>query len=122
MVNNPVIQAIGSGNVAAIAGHAPVAGSVVGPIVSAAGFADFYNLVRDEQPFDIKRTMGREFNKDRVKLGNYWYEFSTPGNIAYGFYGAAAGYNKPVLHVGAGIAQSGVKSAAGRECGIAALM
>jgi hypothetical protein len=48
----------------------------------------------------IKNELG-----ETVKFGSQWYEFSTPGNILYGFYGLAAGFAKQELHVGAGVAQ-----------------
>lgn len=73
---------------------------------AAAGMGEFADLVADHQPFDIKRNIGAISNEGAIRMGADWYEYSTPGNIAYGFYGAAAGYDIFVLRLGAGAAQS----------------
>jgi len=65
----------------------------------------FYNLVRDGARFDVKDEM-LDTVGPIIKLGDYWYEYTTAGNILYGFYGLAAGYNEEILHKGAGYAQA----------------
>lgn len=71
-----------------------------------AGLLEFKALVRDNARFDIKRKMWQMFGETSpIKLGSYWYESSTAGNIAYGFYAAAAGYDSSLIHAGAGWAQ-----------------
>jgi hypothetical protein len=49
--------------------------------------------------------MLEEFPNKTVKIGDNWYEYSTPGNIIYGFYGKAAGFTDDELYRGAGTAQ-----------------
>lgn len=97
MASHPAIQDIAKTHAMTLAAHVPWAGAMT--------WSKFQELVRDYAPFDIKRNIEREFQGGPIKLGEYWYEYSTPGNIAYGFYGAAAGYDLPLLHAGAGAAQ-----------------
>ena len=39
-------------------------------------------------------------------IGGEWFEYSTPGNIAYGSLGAALGFTKAEIAIGAGVAQA----------------
>ena len=64
----------------------------------------FYNLVRDGARFDVKDKIKEQLGQS-IRLGEYWYEYSSTGNILYGFYGTAAGFNEEILHRGAGYAQ-----------------
>ncbi|MGQ0603126.1 MAG: RHS repeat-associated core domain-containing protein, partial [Anaerolineales bacterium] len=96
--NHPKIRSIQEANARAIAAHVPVAG--------VSTFPEFAGLVQDNAPLDIKRRIESEFQRGPVKLADEWYEYTTPGNIAYGFYGTAAGYDSATLHVGAGVAQA----------------
>jgi hypothetical protein len=64
----------------------------------------FYNLVRDGAEFDVKDKMLLRLGPT-IKLGEDWYEYSTAGNILYGFYGIEAGYDAETLKKGAGYAQ-----------------
>ncbi len=43
---------------------------------------------------------------DELVIGGEWFEYSTPGNIAYGFLGAALGFTKAEIAIGAGVAQA----------------
>jgi RHS repeat-associated protein len=97
MASHPAIQDIAKTHAMTLAAHVPWAGAMT--------WSKFQELVRDYAPFDIKRNIEREFQGGPIKLGEHWYEYSMPGNIAYGFYGAAAGYDLPLLHAGAGAAQ-----------------
>jgi len=65
---------------------------------------EFYGLVGDHKKYDVKVKI-EEHIGNTVKLGDNWYEYSTPGNILFGFYGLAAGFSKSELHWGAGGAQ-----------------
>jgi hypothetical protein len=67
-------------------------------------YIKFYTLVKDGARFDVKDKM-LALGLNPVKLGDNWYEYSTPGNFLYGFYGVAAGFTGETLHQGAGIAQ-----------------
>jgi len=64
----------------------------------------FYNIVKDGARFDVKDKIYNDLGKV-IKLNRQWYEYSITGNILYGFYGMAAGYDKDTLHAGAGYAQ-----------------
>lgn len=50
----------------------------------------------------MEKQLGRE-----LVIGGEWFEYSTPGNIAYGFLGAALGFSKAEIYGGAGVAQAG---------------
>ena len=65
----------------------------------------FYQIVHDSGPWDFKDKIFEVSRGEGVLLGGHWFEYSTPGNILYGFNGAAAGFKLEELHVGAGIAQ-----------------
>jgi len=69
-----------------------------------AAYVSFYNLVADGQKYDVKDKIKGELG-ETIKLGDNWYEYSTPGNILYGFYGLAAGFSESELHAGGGVAQ-----------------
>jgi hypothetical protein len=64
----------------------------------------FYELVHDSAPWDFKDQIQRKVG-DPIRLGGLWVEYSTPGNILYGFSGAASGFSLEMLHIGAGVAQ-----------------
>ena len=68
---------------------------------------NFIGLVGDDAVYDVKKVMDQEFGGDAVKIGDNWFEYSTPGNIIYGFYGAEVGYPDAILYMGAGYAQIG---------------
>ena len=78
----------------------------VSAVLIVTGELKFYNVVKDGARFDVKDEIKRQLDTKSIKLGDNWYEYSTPGNILYGFYGAAAGNNRTVLHAGAGVAQT----------------
>jgi len=67
-------------------------------------YVKFNNLVKDGARFDVKDKILMELGPV-VKLGEYWYEYSITGNILYGFYGLAAGFDEEMLHTGAGVVQ-----------------
>lgn len=71
----------------------------------ALAYGMFYELVRDSGPWDFKDQIRQKLRSESVRLGGYWFEYSTPGNILYGFNGAAAGFSLEELHIGAGVAQ-----------------
>ncbi|MCK6584578.1 MAG: polymorphic toxin type 44 domain-containing protein [Anaerolineales bacterium] len=73
-------------------------------INKAKAYAEFESYVKDGAKYDVKDKMELLVGKS-IKIGNNWYEFSTAGNILYGFYGKAAGFNALELHAGAGKAQ-----------------
>lgn len=68
------------------------------------GYYVFYQLVKDGAPLDVKDRIEQEVGRD-IQLGEHWFEFSTAGNIIFGFYGAAWGFADVELHGGAGVAQ-----------------
>jgi RHS repeat-associated protein len=68
------------------------------------GFLKFKNVVQAGARFDVKLKIKDRLGRS-IKLGENWYEYSTSGNILYGFYGSAAGFKAETLHVGAGYAQ-----------------
>ena len=64
----------------------------------------FYQLVADGAPLDVKDKILQEVGKV-IKLGDSWFEYSTAGNILFGYYGAAWGFSSAELHSGAAVAQ-----------------
>jgi len=64
----------------------------------------FYQLVHDKASWDFKDKIEADLGR-RVRLGGRWFEWSTPGNIFYGFIGHAAGLSPTELHAGASFAQ-----------------
>jgi hypothetical protein len=64
----------------------------------------FINVVKDGAKYDVKDKIELQLGKN-TKIGNNWYEYSTSGNILYGFYGKAAGFTEFELRAGAGAAQ-----------------
>jgi hypothetical protein len=60
--------------------------------------------VKDGATYDVKDRIKDQIGLD-TKIGNNWYEYSTAGNILYGFYGKAAGFTELELRAGAGAAQ-----------------
>ncbi|HPP62406.1 MAG TPA: polymorphic toxin type 44 domain-containing protein, partial [Anaerolineales bacterium] len=75
-----------------------------GPGGKIAAWLFFASMVGDGQKYDVKDKIELKLGQT-IKLDDQWYEFSTPGNILYGFYGLAAGFTKQELHAGAGVAQ-----------------
>ena len=81
------------------------------------GLDAFGNLVQDRAKWDFKHKILDEMGKSIVLfdnnydgLGNaggsgWWYEYSVPGNIHFGFIGRAAGIPGWLLHAGAGEAE-----------------
>jgi hypothetical protein len=65
----------------------------------------FINLVGDGKKYDIKDKMLKYLQGKSTNLGNGWFEYSTAGNILFGFYGESVGFSPLELHVGAGYAQ-----------------
>jgi len=65
----------------------------------------FIQLVQDSAPWDFKDQIRQNLRSESIRLGSQWFEYSTPGNILFGFNGAAAGFSLQELHVGAGVAQ-----------------
>jgi hypothetical protein len=84
-------------------------GGIAGPLVPSGAktlaFSKFKTLVEDGAKYDVKDEIERTIGLD-TKIGNEWYEFSTAGNILYGFYGTAAGFSEAELRLGAGYAQA----------------
>jgi RHS repeat-associated protein len=66
---------------------------------------EFISLVGDDAIYDVKKVMEVEFDKSPIKIGSNWYEYSTAGNIIYGFYGTEVGYSADMLYLGAAKAQ-----------------
>lgn len=64
----------------------------------------FFSMVHNDAYFDVKWNIRQEVGR-AVKIGNNWLEFSTPGNIMFGFYGSAAGFSPRSLYAGGGVAQ-----------------
>ena len=65
----------------------------------------FKNVVQAGARFDVKLKIKDRLGRS-IKFGENWYEYSTSGNILYGFYGSAAGFKAETLHTGAGYAQA----------------
>lgn len=74
------------------------------PLAKVSAYAAFYLLVSDGAKYDVKDNILIELG-DSIRLGDKWYEYSTPGNILFGFYGKAAGFDEFELRRGAGFAQ-----------------
>jgi hypothetical protein len=66
--------------------------------------AEFESVVADGMKYDVKDNMLEDLGRT-IKISNNWYEYSTAGNIIYGFYGKEAGWSDFELYAGAGIAQ-----------------
>jgi len=77
---------------------------ILGGLDKEDAYLSFAGLVGDGKKFDVKDNIETRLGK-QAYLGNDWYEFSTTGNILYGFYGMAAGFSSLELHAGAGYAQ-----------------
>ena len=71
----------------------------------AAAYVTFYHYVKDGGKYDVKDKMKANLKTSEISLGGKWFEYSTAGNILYGFYGLAAGFTAEELHEGAGVAQ-----------------
>jgi hypothetical protein len=76
-----------------------------GSTAKSIAWGTFYGSVSDGAKYDVKDKIKVQFGEDPIKIGNNWYEYSTAGNILYGFYGKAAGFSDDELFVGAGAAQ-----------------
>jgi hypothetical protein len=63
------------------------------------------DLVQDSARWDFKDAIRETAGGEAIKLGQEWFEYSTPGNMLYGFTGAAAGFSLVELRVGASYAQ-----------------
>ncbi len=64
----------------------------------------WYQQVHDGARWDFKDAIEQRVGPV-VQLGESWFEYSTPGNMLYGFTGAAAGFSAVELHGGASVAQ-----------------
>ena len=69
------------------------------------GMYEFSSIVKDGAPFDVKDKIKQKLGST-ITLGDFRFEYSTAGNILYGFYGSAAGFDIETLHIGAGGAQT----------------
>jgi hypothetical protein len=69
-----------------------------------AGMAMYIQLVRPGGKFDVKLKIYSELG-DTVKIGSKWYEYSTVGNILFGYYSHAAGFSLEEIQKGAGEVQ-----------------
>jgi hypothetical protein len=75
------------------------------------GLDAFANLVQDRAKWDFKHKIKLEMGSSIVLFDNnadasgWWYEYSVPGNIHFGFVGSAAGIPGWLLHLGAGEAE-----------------
>ncbi len=67
-------------------------------------FYRFYQLARDGASLDFKDKTKLTLGKT-IQLSGIWFEWSTPGNMLYGFYGTAWGVPHDLLHLGASYAQ-----------------
>ncbi len=76
----------------------------------------FTEIVKDSAPWDFKDQIKNDLG-DPIRIGGKWFEYSTPGNILYGFYGCAAGFTPLELHIGAGYAQLQDQRNEGAEIG-----
>ncbi len=52
--------------------------------------------------YDVKKGMAGLLDTDVIKIGNKWYEYSTAGNILFGYYSRAAGFDLGTIQKGAG--------------------
>jgi RHS repeat-associated protein len=69
-----------------------------------AGMAMYIQLVRPGGKYDVKLEIKSQLGRT-VKIGNKWYEYSTVGNILFGYYSHAAGFELETIQRGAGWAQ-----------------
>jgi hypothetical protein len=67
-------------------------------------FGYWYKMVRNRAPLDVKRKMERGLGPSTM-IADHWYEYSTAGNILFGFLSEAAGFDPIETHGGAGAAQ-----------------
>ena len=64
----------------------------------------FKEMVQDRAVWDFKVVMKKDLGTP-IRIGGQWFEYSTAGNILYGFTGTAAGFTPIELDLGAGYAQ-----------------
>ncbi len=76
----------------------------------------FTEMVQDGAVWDFKDKIIDELGNP-VRIGGQWFEYSTAGNILYGFYGTAAGFTPIELYIGAGVAQLADYRREGAEIG-----
>ena len=86
-------------------------------VITAGDMIYFKSYVGDGKKYDVKDKIFALLKTDVVILAGEAFEFSTVGNVLYGFYGASAGYDPAMLHTGAGIAQLGDHNRCGSETG-----
>jgi len=96
--------------------HTTAASKETGEIASAnrkvfgkpSAYSRFRDLVADGRQWDIKDRMrfrlGESFDLSGSKASG-WYEYSTLGNILYGYTGTEAGFRAIELRIGAGYAE-----------------
>jgi RHS repeat-associated protein len=70
-----------------------------------AAMAMYFQLVRPGGKYDVKLKIQGVLHTDVVKIGNNWYEYSTTGNILFGYYSNAAGFTLEEIQKGAGYVQ-----------------
>ena len=73
-----------------------------------AAYVEWYRLNHDGARFDFKDRIDLLVGESIMLCGLYdcgWYDYSTPGNIHYGFVGAASGFSLETLHFGASYAE-----------------
>jgi len=68
------------------------------------GMAMYLQIVRPGGKFDVKLEILNMLGNN-VKIGNKWYEYSVTGNILFGYYSNAAGFDLKSIQKGAGWAQ-----------------
>ncbi len=102
MAESAEIRGIAERNTIANNSSLPLA---VRAAAKADAYLTFMNLVGDDKKFDVKKEMEAQLRSKTTKIGDQWYEYSTAGNIVYGFYGKAAGFSEYELRRGAGYAQ-----------------
>jgi len=95
--------------------------ALVSPVLAALGSVGnmilFKSYVGDGKKYDVKDQIRSTLGFEIIILDDQAYEYSTAGNMLYGFYGRAAGYSSEILHAGAGVAQLSDHRRCGDEMG-----
>ena len=74
------------------------------PLREALAWYMFNEMVKNGAPLDFKDQIEKELGRS-IQFGGKWFEWSTSGNIMFGFYGTAWGFHPHELYAGAGAAQ-----------------
>jgi len=113
--NSPEMQFIRDNN------HAFVVTALISPalagIITVGNMFLFKSYVGDGKKYDVKDKIYETLRGQVIILDGQAYEYSTVGNMLYGFYGREAGYTSKILHAGAGAAQYGDHQRCGDEIG-----